>query len=56
MACLPLVPRFASSNPAEYDELLRAITIGNMSFFGEELKPSAQCRKILRHVKDPCVV
>jgi hypothetical protein len=32
---------------------LRAIRILSMTSFGEEVKPSAPCRKILRHVKNP---
>jgi hypothetical protein len=32
---------------------LRAIKIRSMTSFGGEVKPSAPCRKILKHVKDP---
>jgi hypothetical protein len=45
--------RFAGSNPAEDDRYLMAIKIRSMTSFGGEVKPMTQCRKILRHVKDP---
>jgi hypothetical protein len=32
---------------------VKAINIRSMTFFEGEIKPSAPCRKILRHVKDP---
>jgi hypothetical protein len=54
VACLPLDPRFAGSNPAEDDDLfLREIKIRSTTSFGGEVKPSVSCRKILQHVKDP---
>jgi hypothetical protein len=31
-------------------EFLSAITIRNTPYFGGEIKPSAPCRKILRHI------
>jgi hypothetical protein len=34
-------------------DFLRAIKIRSTTSFGEEVKPSAPCRKILRHVKNP---
>jgi hypothetical protein len=34
----------------------RVIEIRRTTSFGGEVKPSAPCRKILRHVKDPCGV
>jgi hypothetical protein len=40
--------RFAGSSPAEEDRFLRAMKIRNV-----EVKPSAPCRKILRHGKIP---
>jgi hypothetical protein len=46
VACLPLEPRFASSNAAEGDGFLRAIKISSV-------KPSVPCREILRQVKKP---
>jgi hypothetical protein len=33
--------------------ILRAIKIRSTTSFGGEVKPSARCRKILRHVKEP---
>jgi hypothetical protein len=47
---LPLDPRFMCSNPAEGDELLRAIKIRSTSFLGGEVNPLAPRRKILLHV------
>jgi hypothetical protein len=44
---------FTGSNSAESDGLLRTIKIRSTTSFGGEEKPSAPCRKILRHVKDP---
>jgi hypothetical protein len=35
------------------DEFLRTIKIRSTTSFGGKVKPSAPCRKILRHVKDP---
>jgi hypothetical protein len=37
--------------PSRGDEFLRAIQIRSTPSFGEEVKPSALCRNILRHVK-----
>jgi hypothetical protein len=34
-------------------DFLRAIKIRSTPTIGEEVKPSALCRKILRHIKDP---
>jgi hypothetical protein len=55
VACLPLDPRFAGSNPVEDDGFLRVIKIRSTNSCGGEVKPSDQYRKILRHVKDPYV-
>jgi hypothetical protein len=52
---LPLDLRFGSSNPAEGNGFLRAIKIHSTTFLGGEVNPSAQCRKISRHVKEPYV-
>jgi hypothetical protein len=35
---------------------LRAIKFRSTTFFGEEAKQSASCRKVLRYVKDHCGV
>jgi hypothetical protein len=45
VACLPLDPRFAGSNPAEDDGFLRVIKIRSMTSFGGEVKPSVACRR-----------
>jgi hypothetical protein len=47
VACLPLDPRFAGSNMAEDDGLLRETKICSTTSFGE-VKPSFPFRKILR--------
>jgi hypothetical protein len=47
-------PRFAGSNPAEDNGFLRVIKIRSTTSFVGELKLSVPCRKILRHVKEPC--
>jgi hypothetical protein len=44
---------FAASNPADNDEVLRGIQI-HSTFFLEDVKPSAPCRKILWHFKQTC--
>jgi hypothetical protein len=44
-----LDPVFEGSNPAEDDGVLRAI-ICNTTSFGEEVKSSVPCHKVLRHV------
>jgi hypothetical protein len=53
VACLPLDPKFAVSNPTEDDGILRATKIRGTISFGGEIKPSAPNRKISRHVKEP---
>jgi hypothetical protein len=45
VACYPLDPRFAGSNPAEDDGFLRVIKIRSMTSFGGEVKPSVPCRR-----------
>jgi hypothetical protein len=53
VACWPLVPKFAGSNPAEAVGFFgRKKKILNTPSFGEEVKPSVPCRA-LRHVKEP---
>jgi hypothetical protein len=44
------------SNPADDDGFLRGIQIRSTTSFGGEVKLSVPCRKILRHVEDPCGV
>jgi hypothetical protein len=51
---LAIDPRFAGSYPAEDSEFLRVIKIRSTTSFGEEVKPSALCRNILRRVKEHC--
>jgi hypothetical protein len=46
-------PRFAGSNTAVGDGFLVGIKIRSTLSFGREVKPSAPCCKVLRHVKDP---
>ena len=45
VACWPLVPKFAGSNPAEAVGFLRAKKIFNTPSFGGEVKPSVPCRR-----------
>jgi hypothetical protein len=45
VACLPLDPRFAGSNPAEDDGFSRVIKIRSTPSFGGEVKPSVPCRR-----------
>jgi hypothetical protein len=52
VACLPLDPRFAGSNPADDDGFLRVIKIHSATSFGGEVKPSVPCHH-LQHVKEP---
>jgi hypothetical protein len=40
-------------NPAEDETFLRAIKMRGTTSFGGEVKPSAPCHKISRHVKEP---
>jgi hypothetical protein len=49
----PKVRRFKSGRE---DGFLRAINILSTTSFGGEVKPSAPCRKFLRHVKELRVV
>jgi hypothetical protein len=49
VACLPLDPSFAGSNPAEDDGLLRAIKIrSTTSFGGEVCRRFTACKRTLR--------
>jgi hypothetical protein len=34
-------------------KMIKMIKIYSTASFGEEVKPSAPCRKIIRHVKEP---
>jgi hypothetical protein len=45
VACWPLVPKFARSNPAEAVGFLRAKKILSTPSFGGEVKPSVPCRR-----------
>lgn len=51
VACLPMDPRFASSNLAKGNEFLRAIKFHCMTSFGGQLKPSVPYHKNPRSVK-----
>ena len=52
VACWPLVPKFAGSNPAKAVGLFRVKKILNTPSFGREAKPFSHVVD-LRHVKDP---
>ena len=45
VACWPLVPKFAGSNPAEAVGFLRGEKILSTPSFGGEVKPSVPCRR-----------
>jgi hypothetical protein len=45
LACEPLDPRFAGSNPTGDDGFLRVIKIRSTTSFGGEVKPSVPCRR-----------
>jgi hypothetical protein len=45
VACLPLDPRFAGSNPADDGGFLRVIKIRRTTSFGGEVKLSVPCRR-----------
>ena len=45
VACWPLVPKFAGSNPAEAVGFFRAKKILSTPSFGGEVKPSVPCRR-----------
>jgi hypothetical protein len=47
VACWPLVPKFAGSNPAEAVGFLRAKKILSTPSFGGEVKPSVPCRRFV---------
>jgi hypothetical protein len=49
---LAIGQRLACSNPTENNEFLRAIKIRSTTSVVGEVKTSAPCRKILRHVKN----
>ena len=45
VACWPLVPKFAGSNPAEVVGFFRAKKTSATPSFGGEVKPSVPCRR-----------
>ena len=47
VACWPLVPKFAGSNPAEAVGFLRGEKILSTPSFGGEVKPSVPCRRFV---------
>jgi hypothetical protein len=49
-------PKGRGFKPSRGDGFLRAINFRCTHSFGWEVKPEAPCPKILRHVKEPCVV
>jgi hypothetical protein len=52
VSVLAIEPKFRGFKPDRDGGFLRAIELRTLSF-GEEVKPSSPCRKILRHVKEP---
>jgi hypothetical protein len=48
-------PKGLGFKPGRGAGFLRAINIRSTPSFGWEVKPEASCRKILRHVKEPCL-
>ena len=52
VACWPLVPKLAGSNPAEADGFYRAKKILSTPSFGREISRLSNVVD-LRHVKDP---
>jgi hypothetical protein len=53
---LAIRPKVRGFKPGQDVGFLRAIKIRSTPSFGWKVKPEAPCRKILRHVKEPCVV
>jgi hypothetical protein len=49
---LAIGPKVCRFKPGQGNEFLRAIKIHSMPSFDWEVKPSAQCHNILRHVKE----
>ena len=45
VACWPLIPKFADSNPAEAIRIFQGEKILCMPSFGGEVKPSVPCRR-----------
>jgi hypothetical protein len=52
VGCSPFDSRFVGSNPVEDDEIFKGHKIRSTISFETEVKPSAPCRKLLRHVKE----
>jgi hypothetical protein len=48
-------PKGLGFKPGRGAGFLKAINIRSTPSFGWEVKPEASCRKILRHVKEPCL-
>jgi hypothetical protein len=51
---LAIGPKVHGFKPGRGRWILEAIQIRSTTSFGGEIKLSAICRKILRHVKNPC--
>jgi hypothetical protein len=51
VSVLAIRPKVREFKPGLIDGILRAIKIRSTPSFGREVKQSASCRKILRHVK-----
>jgi len=51
VACWPLVPKFAGSNPAEAVGIFNGEKILSTPSFGGEVKPSVPCKRSLNGVE-----
>jgi hypothetical protein len=52
VSVLTTAPEVRGFKPSRGDGFLRAIKIRSTTYFGQDVKTSAPCSKILRHVKD----
>jgi hypothetical protein len=53
---LPIGLKVRGFKPAEDKGFVGAMKIRSTTSFGGQVKPSAKCRKVLRHVEDPCSI
>jgi hypothetical protein len=56
VSVLAIGPKVHGFKPGHGRCIFKGDKILSMTSFGEEVKPSAACRNILRHVRDPCEV
>jgi hypothetical protein len=54
MSVFAIEPKVSGFKPGRGDGVLRAMKIRSTLLFGGEVKLSASCRKIVRHVKELC--